>query len=102
MDREDLEKLAELARIELGPDEVERLARDCRAILEHFDAVRGVQLPDVSDGESLEAPVAESRVVCDPLLYDPEEMAPAWKAGFFTTPRPSAIDSVIADDVNDI
>lgn len=94
IERSDLEKVAELARLELAEDEVEALTRDCRAILDHFEAVRAIDLSGVEPAGALErpAPLREDRVDHDRLERLLEEMAPAWREGYFVLPRLRAME----------
>jgi aspartyl-tRNA(Asn)/glutamyl-tRNA(Gln) amidotransferase subunit C len=92
--RSDVEKVAGLARLQLGREEVERLTRDCQAILDYFETVRGAEadggrptrVPDRS------APLREDRPDSEPLERPLEQIAPAWREGYFTLPRLPAMD----------
>lgn len=100
LERSDLLKVAELARLELSEPELEQLTRDCRAILEYFGALRELDLSSVEpwtaagDG----TPLRDDRVDPDPLLLAPEELAPAWREGFFVLPRLPAMDAEAWED----
>ncbi len=95
LERSDLLKVAELARLELSEPELEQLTRDCRAILEYFGALRELDLTGVEPwtGAGEGAPLREDRTECDPLQRTPEELAPAWRDGFFVLPRLPAMEA---------
>lgn len=83
----EVRRVAELAGLELGADEVDRLAEELGRVLEHFDRLRELELGDVGEprGEAvrlrLDVPSA------DPLTAGPERAAPDWREGFFVVPR---------------
>ena len=97
--RSDVEKVAALARLELGDDEFEALTRDCQSILEYFEAIREVDVEGATPAGALEhpAPTRDDRVEHDPLERPPAEMAPDWREGFFVLPRLPALDGDTAD-----
>lgn len=92
--RTDVAKVAALARLELDDDELEALTRDCRSILEYFEAIRDVDVEGATPAGALEhaAPTRDDRVEHDPLERPPEETAPDWREGFFVLPRLPALD----------
>jgi aspartyl-tRNA(Asn)/glutamyl-tRNA(Gln) amidotransferase subunit C len=47
IDREQVLHVARLARLELGPDEVERMAGELSHILEHVERISALELDDV-------------------------------------------------------
>lgn len=98
IDHDDLKRIAELARLRLTDDEADRLARDCGSILEHFDAIRGLDVTGAEPAGELElaAPLREDRVDGDPLRRRPQEMAPAWRDGFYVLPRLPAMEGEAA------
>jgi aspartyl-tRNA(Asn)/glutamyl-tRNA(Gln) amidotransferase subunit C len=95
LERSDLLRVAQLARLELSESELEQLTRDCRAILQYFGALRELDVSNVEpwspagDG----TPLRDDRVDPDPLLLAPEQLAPAWREGFFVLPRLPAMDA---------
>ena len=95
IERKDLERIAELARLRLSEEELVRLTRDCRAILAYFEAIRSVDLTEAAPVAALEhaAPMREDRVSGDRLERPPEHMAPAWREGYFVLPRLPAMDA---------
>ncbi len=92
--REDVAKVADLARLELADDELEALTRDCRSILEFFEAIRDVDVEGATPAGALEhpAPARDDRVDPDQLERQPAEMAPDWRDGYFVLPRLPALD----------
>ena len=98
--REDVERVAELARLELGDNEIEALTQDCRSILEFFEAIRDVDLEGATPTGALEhpAPTRDDRVKHDRLGRPPAEMAPDWKEGYFVLPRLPALDAGGVDE----
>lgn len=94
VDRDDLLKAKELAELELSDAEVDALTRDCRLILQAFDAMRELDISTVEPAGALEhaAPLREDAENCDPLELPPAEMAPEWRDGFYVLPRLAALD----------
>lgn len=96
IDRRDVARIADLARLDIAEDELDSLARECRAILEHFEVLREAELPETPELEG--APEAHEppsqRAGPDPLRLRPDEIAPAWVEGFFVLPRLAALDDV--------
>jgi aspartyl-tRNA(Asn)/glutamyl-tRNA(Gln) amidotransferase subunit C len=95
MRRRDVEKIAELARLELAEDEAEQLRRELASILEHFEIVQELDLP--GGAGSAPAPGAArlrpDRPGSDPLQLPLESLAPAWRDGFFLVPRPPGLEA---------
>lgn len=94
IDRRDIARIAELARLDIAEDELDALARECRAILEHFEVLREADLSEGSGGDRAAQPhePPKDRVGPDPLQLRPDEIAPAWVDGFFVLPRLPALD----------
>ena len=99
IERSDLLRIAELARLSLSDAETDRLTRDCQAILEYFETIRGIGTgtdePEVAEGP---APLREDRADCDPLAAPLDAMAPAWRDGYFVLPRLPAMDAEVGED----
>jgi aspartyl-tRNA(Asn)/glutamyl-tRNA(Gln) amidotransferase subunit C len=94
--REDVRRIAELAR--LGPDEaaIDRLTGELNGILEHVRRLEEVDTSGVSeDGASSTAPsFRDPSLPPDPLAAGgPSGIAPGWQGGFFTVPRLPALDA---------
>lgn len=97
---DEVRRIAELARLELAPDEAEQLVDELNGILEHVDALQAVDLEGGEDGApsagtldagppsaSTEAEPARLRADepgADPLLIPPGELAVGWRDGYFT------------------
>ncbi len=94
--KEEVRRIAELAR--LRPDEasVERLTRELNGILEHIQRLESLDVSEVDETE---------RISSDPVTFrDPElgpdalgegggeGIAPEWRDGFFLVPRLPALD----------
>lgn len=95
--RDEVTHIARLARLALAAGEVDRMTRELSAILDHFAAIRALDVSDVEPlaiaaerAEPLRDDVTER---CDPLLAPPEELAPEWRDGFFLLPRLPALDA---------
>lgn len=92
--REDARRIAELARLELTDDELDRLARDMRDILGHVDALRAVDLPEDDGGDvppDVNGPgpgaLRHDEPARDPLTAPLPSFAPETIEGFFALPR---------------
>ena len=90
--REEVEKVAHLARLKLTPAEAVRLTGELTAILAHVASLRGLDLGAVAAGEpqSPAAAVALREDEPRPSLGRDEALynAPAAEGGFFSVPRP--------------
>ena len=98
IDRSELRRIAALARLSLSEAETERLTRDCQAILQYFETIRGIGTgtDEVEEAER-PAPLREDRTDGDPLEGALDASAPAWRDGYFVIPRLPAMDGE-ADD----
>jgi aspartyl-tRNA(Asn)/glutamyl-tRNA(Gln) amidotransferase subunit C len=91
--REQVERMAALARLRLSESEITMFASQLAGILAH-----AAELEDVEpQGAAHEAPAAPSPmrddVPCrDELAVPPADIAPEWDDGFFTLPRLPAMD----------
>lgn len=88
-------RIADLARLRLTEDELERFTPQLNQILAHFAELTGVADAAAAVGVLGEAmaPLAPDEPGADPLLAGPETFAPGFEQGFFTLPRLSALDS---------
>lgn len=93
----DLDKVAGLARLRLGREEVEHLTQDCQAILEHFEAISEVDTGGARPEGDLDqtAPLRVDRPNGDRLLVRPGEFAPDWREDYFVLPRLPAMDDPV-------
>ena len=99
--RDELDKIAALAQLELSEEEADGLTRDCQAILEYFEVIREVDTGDaVVDGSAdRSAPLREDRIDSDPLREKLEDLAPDWREAYFILPRLPALDAdALGDD----
>lgn len=91
--RAEVERVAELARLDLTDRELDRLAEDLAIVLRHFEAIRGLE-PGRPVGF---APPTEPSGLRDdhptPVELDvtPAGLAPLWADGFFLIPRLPAV-----------
>jgi aspartyl-tRNA(Asn)/glutamyl-tRNA(Gln) amidotransferase subunit C len=95
--RAEVLRIARLARLRLGDEEVELFTRQLNDILAHAQEIADAE-PDASADEEparggaaslrLRDPGAEP----DPLLAGPEAFAPAFPDGLFAVPRLEAMD----------
>lgn len=92
--REEVRRVAALARIEIAGAELASMTRQLSTILEHIDALQAVDVP--TDGDEPEDEgvglLRPDEPGADPLAVDPGAQAPAWQDGFFTVPRLPALD----------
>ena len=95
VDRQEIERIAALARIRLGSDEAAQLADDCRSILDYFESIRELDGLEAEPAETLERPAPSRDDVIDanPLTLAPGDLAPAWRGGYFVLPRLPALDA---------
>jgi aspartyl-tRNA(Asn)/glutamyl-tRNA(Gln) amidotransferase subunit C len=100
IDRTTIEKVMKLARLELDDTEIERLTRDCQAILGYFEVIRELDRGGVPPAGALEraAPLREDLADADPLERPVEAMAPEWRDGYFLLPRLAAMDAEVEED----
>lgn len=88
--KDEVERIAALARLRLGDAEAERLAVDLSSILGHVEAMRKADISAVSavgDMTEWPAPFRDADQGADPLLAPPESIAPEWREHFFIVPR---------------
>ena len=97
--REEILRIAILARLRLTDSESEDLSDDLNQILEYVDMLASLRVPE---GERLalgppEAPEREAgQIPPDPMAHPPGESAPDFREGFFVVPSPPSLGG--ADD----
>lgn len=93
-------RVARLARLELGEDEILRLAQEMTEILGHFERLDEVELEGaLTPGErGLDSRRREDGGEPDPLALPPGSGAPDWREGFFVVPRLPALDEPAGDE----
>lgn len=104
VDRDEVERIAALAKLHLEDDEADRLTEEMNRILEHAARLRGIAA-DGAEGGAEAAPERTSgtRSVdaeeADELLRAPGSFAPDMREGFFVVPPPPGVvhDGVASD-----
>ena len=97
--REEILQIATLARLRLTDGESEDLSQDLNQVLEYFDMLASLQVPE---GERLElgppkAPEREpGQIPPDPMANPPAHSAPDFREEFFVVPSPPSLGG--ADD----
>ena len=95
VDREEILRIASLARLRLDEGDLERMTRELNTILGHVDALAeldGLPAPAASSGvEPLRSTRAAEGTGGRKPVEDPGALAPAWKDGFFLVPPPPGI-----------
>jgi len=93
--REEVIRIAGLAKLRLEPKEVDRLVVELNGILEHAEALADLDIDGVEPIESAAegaAPLRSDELGPDLLRIPPSEIAPSWRDGFFVVPRLAAHD----------
>ncbi|MBW7997585.1 MAG: Asp-tRNA(Asn)/Glu-tRNA(Gln) amidotransferase subunit GatC [Candidatus Glassbacteria bacterium] len=88
--RDEVARIARLARLELGEDEVDRMTADMNAILEHVEQLSEVDTEGVSPHSFLEGkrtPVQPDEVREFPNRDEALANAPRKEGTFFIVPR---------------
>jgi aspartyl-tRNA(Asn)/glutamyl-tRNA(Gln) amidotransferase subunit C len=92
--REEVMYIAQLARLDLTPEEVERFTPQLNRVLEHVAELAEVDIGGVvpvGGVSEWNAPLRADDVAKDPLLFPPQAMSEHFAAGFFTVPRLPAL-----------
>jgi aspartyl-tRNA(Asn)/glutamyl-tRNA(Gln) amidotransferase subunit C len=91
---DEVRRIAELARLQPGEEDVERLTGELNAILGHMDALAEADTSGVEGGgEPLPAAFRDPDAPPDPLTEGgPGAAAPEWREGFFLVPRLPALE----------
>ncbi len=96
VEKDDVRRIAELARLRLEPDEVEKFTAQLNDILVHMDALSGIDAEaaaaDAQAGPEPGAPLRSEEVAPDVLHRAPADIATAWRDGLFIVPRLAAQD----------
>ncbi len=96
--RDEIERIARLARLDVDPAALPSLTAQIARILDHVSQLAAVDLPETGgqmpvwlDEASLAPP--RSDVVQPPeLAHDPRDGAPAVRDGYYVVPRLEAMD----------
>ncbi len=93
LERDEVERLARLARLALDEADLERLSVQMASILRHFeelDAAGALGAPRIQE-RGLGERTRQDRPDADPLRFGPERNAPDWRDGFFVVPSLKAL-----------
>jgi aspartyl-tRNA(Asn)/glutamyl-tRNA(Gln) amidotransferase subunit C len=93
--REEVLRIAELARLRLSADDVGRMTAELNSILRHVEELGELDLEGVAAmglAAEWEAPLRADVPGADRLMVPIEQLAPAAAEGFFTVPRLAALD----------
>lgn len=85
--KDDVRRIAALARIGLPEDRVEALVAELSGILSHMDVLAKVDTSALQDAESFGMPLAPDEPPAVHLNRSREEFAPQTRDGFFLVPR---------------
>lgn len=99
--REDVLRIAELARLRLSPEESARFTDDLNGILAHMEALAEPDLaavPAMGLAAEWEAPLRDDSPGADRLAIPLTELGPAVVDNFFTVPRLPALDAGAVTD----
>jgi len=101
--RDDVLRVAALARLRLDEAEVERFTAQLSSILDHISVLGRVRGAAPQSGEPVDwpAPQRGDSGTPDVLAFSPAELAPAWEDGFFAVPRLPALDMALEDAFED-
>lgn len=96
VERADVRRIAELARLSLGDEEVDRFTSQLNGILGHMDQLAELDAEaaeaEAEAGPEAGTPLRSEDVQPDALHRAPAEFATAWRDGFFVVPRLAAQD----------
>ena len=93
---EEAQRIAALARLEIGAAEAEAMSEQLSSILSHMEALGQVNVreaPALAVVGEAPAPTRADSVGFDPLSRPVAEIAPAWQDRFFVVPRLAALDA---------
>ena len=95
VDRDEVLRIAGLARLRLTDEELERMIGDLNSILEHVDALAELEDEAVPGEEERSEGRRSTRAAEDtgaqPERLDPSAMAPSFEEGFFVVPPPPGL-----------
>jgi aspartyl-tRNA(Asn)/glutamyl-tRNA(Gln) amidotransferase subunit C len=103
VDRAEVDRIAQLARLSLGDEEADRLTAEMNVILAHVELLRtvdseGSRTTQPREGEEKVSVIQGARDEIgtpDPLSESPSTFAPEWEEGFFVVPP---LPGVVAED----
>jgi len=95
--REEVARIAELAKLRPDEEAIGRLTVELNGILEQIRLLEEVEWPEGEDEREPfvpETPFREPELPPDPLASGaPGDRAPGWTDGFFAVPRLAALDA---------
>ena len=92
--REEVVYIAQLARLDLTPEEVERFTPQLNRVLEHAAELAEVDVGGVAPVGGVSewsAPLREDVPIANAMAFAPEALSAYFAAGFFTVPRLPAL-----------
>lgn len=87
IDREEVLRIAALARLELSPEELERMRSDLSEILDYVGQLARIEGAGAEASPAAGTPRREDRVVTSRFTAELLEAAPAREAGLVLVPR---------------
>lgn len=84
---DEVRHIARLARLDLGPDEVERFRHELSRILEYVAQLDALDAGRAAEPEAPDRPLREDVVEPWPDVGPLREAAPRFEDGFFRVPR---------------
>ena len=90
VERNEVIRIAKLARLRLAEDELERMTADLNSILGHVDQLRELEeeASGAGDGREEGPSTRPDEGWGGERGLDPSRSAPAWREGFFLVPPP--------------
>ena len=94
--KDEVRRIAELARLNLRDEDVDRFTEQLNGILGHMDQLAELDAEaaeaEAEAGPEAGAPLRSEDVRPDPLLRAPSALSEHWRDGFFVVPRLAAQD----------
>lgn len=93
VDREEVLRIASLARLRLAEDALDRMTHDLNSILAHVDQLMELEeeAPGAGDGRVEGASTRRDESTGEGRDLDPSRAAPDWREGFFLVPPPPGV-----------
>ena len=93
VERDEVLRIAKLARLRLSERELERMTADLNSILEHVDQLRELEeeAPGAGDGRQEGPSTRPDEAWGGERGLDPSRSAPEWRDGFFLVPPPPGL-----------